>query len=917
MTDKKTSRVDLGDGSVLTFAHPDDWSDAKIKAYARLNRSKATSTKSTDTPTDNKTDAEDITAFDLAKLGLSRFAVQFVPDVFLYSRDETNAALERSVGKSEGLFDTVGSTMMEGEAENPGAVKERKARQIAGVPVDAELGLGQEIIAGLSDPLTLAGTPIRAGVTKFLAGAVPAVTSTVAGTTGGVVAPQIVKELGGGEFAQEMAGAVAGGTAGFAAGAGVTPVVSTATRVGAEGFKKLTNAPEALANSQVRSELNQIKNTTKPEEVANSVNELARLKEEIPDLELGGILATMLDNAPARNWIKKTSAQNKAFQKEVNDLVQRETEKLADRFDAVAGIDPAAPVTRQEIEVVFQKEFDKQETISRDRIDRQTENIDKVLAGLTTRLTGTKDAIDVGRTANKLLDRKESMIRKEADKLYDVVNKRGKSVRLTDKQVFDVWNNFRNVRLQDMFGPQSKVGQQLEKHWKPTEVEDADGNMMFEMPKVTGSDLISLKKAVNTEITKLSKRNLRDDMQASQTLNKLYQTKEIIKQTMADKAKTAPTFIKGLRDADAFYYKELGLPMRAEGMRDFTAKRFDKGAADALMNYQQAEDYVSFVGKGGEAVVRHAIRLKAEKAGVIGADGNINQRQLDTFVRRNQRLIQRFGMAQEFADTAGRLRTIRNTEARHNQAFKEQSTKNAEGFFKTISNMKLSKVVAEMQSNPAKRKSYLEEINKLNETEKASVLSGIRQEFLMGSYGKSDSMADIVKRNSEFVDDVFGAGYAKNIQRLAAISDKLKKIDSVLLDSMSGSPVMDTVQESIGVSIPELAGTFRNQILSPQRKVINTVARSAITKGKDKFYSKSAEVLLDPDVVAELANPPTSEFAKAWKGSKEAAVKVGQYYVEALQGSLNLSTIKAFTAATDVATPAEQEELTRGAAAPQ
>jgi hypothetical protein len=134
---------------------------------------------------------------------------------------------------------------------------------------------------------------------------------------------------------------------------------------------------------------------------------------------------------------------------------------------------------------------------------------------------------------------------------------------------------------------------------------------------------------------------------------------------------------------------------------------------------------------------------------------------------------------------------------------------------------------------------------------------------------------------------------------------------------MSGSPVMDTVQESIGVSIPELAGTFRNQILSPQRKVINTVARAAVTKGKDKFYSKSAEVLLDPDVVAELANPPANEMAKFAKGSKEAAIKIAQYYVEALQGSLSLSTIKAFTAATDVTTPAEQEELIRGAEAPQ
>ena len=891
---KKISRVELGDGSVVTVEHPEKWDASQIKAFARLNK-KPSKTKSVNTVTDNADDANEISTADAVKLGLSRFAVQFIPDVFLLSSEERNKMMQQA--------------FEEGVVENGAVVQERSARQMAGIPEQAQLSFADELIAGISDPLTAAGTPLRKGVTSAIGALVPAVTSTVAGTTAGMVAPQVTAALGGGEFAQEITGAIAGGTAGAITGAGISPVITTVVRAGSDVVGKFSNAPEALASSEIKAEINNIKRGTSSREVGTAINNLAKLKEEIPDLEIGGILGTMTENPVARNWIKKTASENKAFQKEIVDQLGRDTERLATRLEVIAGIDPESPVTRDQIEVLTGKEFDKQEQILRDRIERQTENIDKVLSGLTSRLLGKKDAIDVGRAANKLLERKESIVRKEADKLYDVSNKLGKSVRLSDDQVFNVWNNFRNVRLADVFGPQSRVAQQLEGTWKPKQVEDEEGNVTLEMPKVSGSDLISLKKAINGEINKLSKRNLRDDMQASQTLNKLYITKDIIQQTMVDKAQTAPKFIQSLRDADAFYYKELGLPMRAEGMRNFTAKRFDQDAASALMNFQQAEDYVKFVGKQGEAVVRHAIRLKAEKANVIGPDGNINQKSLDTFMRRNARLIERFGMKEEFADTAGKLRTIRNTAARHNQAFKDQARENAQGFFKAISNKNLSTVVADMRTKPGDRKRYLSEINKLNKTEKDIVLSGIRQEFLQSAYTKKESMADYVKANSEFVTDVFGSQYVQNIQKLAEIADALSRIDGVLLDSIGGAAVLDTVQESIGVSIPELAGTFRNQILSTQRKFINLAAKSTITKGREKFYSKSAEVLLDPDLVAELANPPKDQLKAALNGSKEAAVRIGQYYKEALQGSVSIATLRAVTAATDVPTEAENQAL--------
>ena len=93
-------------------------------------------------------------------------------------------------------------------------------------------------------------------------------------------------------------------------------------------------------------------------------------------------------------------------------------------------------------------------------------------------------------------------------------------------------------------------------------------------------------------------------------------------------------------------------------------------------------------------------------------------------------MIERFGMTEEFTDIAGRLRTIRNTEARHNQAFKERAKELSNSFFKSIENNNLNSVVAKMKTSPGERKRYLNELSKLDKKQQDIVMSGLRQEFL-------------------------------------------------------------------------------------------------------------------------------------------------------------------------------------------
>ena len=906
----KLSRVELDNGEIVTVEHPEKWTQDQITNFAILNapESKRTSEHSMSGPA-NKDD--EITSSDLIKLGLARFSMDFIPDTFLMTREEMRSELDK-LQRGE-------------EVETISQFNERKARELAGVPAAANLSLTDEIIASFGDITSFIGvrSPINLGANlmnklqpgKFLATLAPAAAANIAGVTGGMGASELARQAGLGEYGQEVSGIFGGAAGGTVAGAGATPVIQTGTRVVKDVGRKVLGekteifgpASEAMANSQVRAEVNRIAETTKPSEIARAVDNLASLKEEIPDLEIGGLVGTASDNPVVKDWVRKTTQANKGFQKEVNEILARDAERLADRFDVLLG--DSEVVSRGQIENVLRNRFKTQEAASISKLEKQTENIDKALANLATRLTGEKDIFEVGQTAQRLVDRKETLIRGEADKLYDSAKALASRVQLSPEMINKVYNEFKQVRLSDIFGPDSRVRGQLEKTWMPKEV---DGTL--EMPDVTGTDVISLKKAVNTEISRLSK--VGQTSENMQRLERLYRTKGIVNDMLKDLRPTSPEFVQSLRNADKFYYEQLGLPMRAEGMKDFTSKRFSEGAADTLMNYEKATDYINFVGAQGLPVVRHAIRLKAEQQGVIGTDGTVQQGQLDRFIRRNKRMIERFGMTEEFSDIAGRLRTIRNTKARHDQAYKERTKELANSFFKTIENSNLNSVVAAMRTKPGERKRYLNEISKLDKKQKDIVMSGIRQEFLNQGINNKGSMQEYVNANSEAVRDIFGNEYVGNINKLAGLKDLMEQVSGALLDSLGGSPVIDTVKDATGVSISEFAGTFRNQILSTERKFINLAAKAATTKGKEKFYAKSAEVLLDPDVVSKLANPPkndmTSYLRNVREGLNDYRKDIGLFYTDALGKSLTLSTLKAITAAEDIPV----QELTEGAEAP-
>ena len=129
--------------------------------------------------------------------------------------------------------------------------------------------------------------------------------------------------------------------------------------------------------------------------MARAVENLAELKQEIPGLQIDGIIATMADNPVARDWVRKTVQGNKGFQKEMEDILVSDSKKLADEADKLSGkltgrtsADPEDySVIRAQMETVLRKSYKERESASINLLEKQTEEIEDAMVELSTRIS--------------------------------------------------------------------------------------------------------------------------------------------------------------------------------------------------------------------------------------------------------------------------------------------------------------------------------------------------------------------------------------------------------------------------------------------------------------------------------------------------------------------------------------------------
>lgn len=866
MSKKKTSTVELEDGREITFSHPGNWSEQRIKHWAKTNAPAPYTNRAND-----RTD--DVSIADLLQAGFLDSIEPFVPDNFIYDAEDFQ---ELESLKGPGLIQS--KEYRDAAIALQAKKREEFIREAVGIPLDADLDTTDNIVRALGDPTSLIGVG-KTGAKTLLGktlGTFGQAAEVGLTTAASVTAAEQAANLTGVPVIDEIIQGTVGIAAGTATGLTTAPIRATTSapiRAVEEGFALARSATEAetqesvirktnavsqyLAEKQVQANLNNIARTKDPADIGAAVDKIAELKEFAPDLKLDGVIGALSDNAAVQDWTRKVAQRDAVFIEKLDQQTAENLKVLEKRLGEMTGME--GTVKDDALYNIAQKVYNKK----RDQLDLSLEKAETAfeakMAELTARLSS--ESLDVvGQKIKEVAAQRESALRSQADSLYEAAEIAAQGVTLPERHVKGLSTLAASLKIKDPFGVDSAVRQKLMSRWRP----DEDGNI----PEVPVNEIVSLKKAINTDLNKQYKAKFRGDFEAPQRIEQLSSLKTTVEGVIKSLKRSSGTqeFANALKKADGFYYEKIGLPLRADGMAYINQSKFNKDAANHLTNdTQKAREYINFVGPSeGVAVLRHAMRLKAESA-VLDPNGQVSTQKLRNFLanRTNQELISMAKMGKEFSNLERSTKTLIKSRESHKNAHDAESNRIANGFFKALTEKNAGGAVRSMLQNPRLRKELMAEINSLSKRNRDVVLSGVRNAYITnGMVNTKAPMKEYLLKNKSATLDFFGPEYVSDLNKFGEIFDLVKTMDANVSKALGADPAFDALQQQLGINAAEVIGLARNQILSTQRKIINAGSKIFLEKGRQQYYKMSADMLKDPEVLKKLANPPEGAIAK-------------------------------------------------------
>ena len=951
-----SSTVTMGDGTERNVRHPKGWSKRRVELWAyRNNKPKQVA-------------GETVSVADLMNAQLVEDVSYLIPDPII--NWAMGAPLFPDEGEQGAFSPMYGLDVAQYNAASPEErskiaataqqerqqQKENLIRGIVGIPEDYEYTTTDLVVKEFGSPLTYAGLGRNLAKTKLgkLLNTVGQAGEIAVSTPAAIYAQQATNDLTGIAPVDEIISSTIGMLSGTASGVGVASARNVANipfKVAEKGYVEAKDAvsgetvktatdkanavSELLAQKQIQAKLANISQNMKPDEVAKAVENIQDIKEFIPNLELEGISGAIVDNPVVAEVMRNVAQHDAGYVVELQRKTKQNFEALTDKLGDLSG--SLGAIDETQLYDASVSVFNRQKEKLEKQNDKASVKYEEDMAKLVNRLDAESPDL-VGERVKALSSKRESELRAKADKLYDVAKVAAKNQSLPMQYAARLAGVAQASKAADMFGPESKTAKQLRENWTPkVTLEEIDG-IEIEIPTVADvslADFGSLKKAISTDLTKLYQVRYKDPS-APQRIAKLEALRATVKGVLTDMTVDPKTrkYANQLNKADSFYFESIGLPMRADGMALINNTKFNQDTANHLVSSsQKAREYLNFVGeKEGVPVLRHAMRMKAEQS-VIGADGTVSQQKLANFLnnKTNRELIEMAKLNKEFSDLNKTSKTIRGTRERHKANYDAKSEELSNGFFKMIMNQNLGGVVKSMRSNPAQRKQIMREVDRLTGKNKELILAGIRNTFVkQGMTSQTKPMADYMLENKAAVIDIFGAEYLGDLQKFGKVFDLVVKQANAVSKTLGSDLDLDTLQQTAGISVERSLGLFRNQILSAQRKIINAGSTIFLNKAQKRYYKAAAQMLSDPAVLKELANPPAESLTpikdrikKTAKDVKDRGKAISKdiaadfkatvipYYVEVLNNAGIFSALRS-TAALQ-----EEEELIRGAVAPQ
>lgn len=878
-------------GKQYTLEHDANMTDAQVMAAVvrknmaeRAARNAVTAKRNEDAQANGlrpETVPRDMTAGEAARLGLTDFAANFLPDYFLYSPDDI---------KQQYALSQSGNLTYEGVRQ----LEERRLRNLANVPEDAQQSTIDSIVRGLSDPMSIAG-PANAASTLLRKGAAAAtnvalgVTPTAIGVISGEVTRQALPEDMD-AWLKDIISVAVGGVSTSVGTALSTAPLRAIGNIASDAKNGSAALPEVVARTNLDAKIKSIRDSGDIDVQLKAMADIeADTGVKLPPLALARdnpIVAEMIKNISSADptFRSKVKAETEAMLKQLEEGFSRSGVKL-DNADEAA--------VRRTINRYSQR---RQEAIEQKQ-QRQMDKLEEKRVKLSVKFEDT-DAAAVGRAIDGIAQAQEAAARKMVSSLYTqaIAEASARGTQVPPNIVRDVYNQVSALKIKDIFVDQPSVANKINTLWAPEDTKapsilgPTGKPIRMQEPTfkpVSLKELDSLKRATNDKLRKTPRESIQ--------YNKVRALKNIVEDAIDKMRIVDEGFVEQYRRADESFYTQISVPTRAAGMASLTRAQFETATADRLVRTsEQARDFIRFVGEQeGLPIVRHAMRLKARNE--TFTDGVLDTRKLQNFLNKpsNIELIKLAKMEKEFADTSSGLKTIEESKRRHIQRNNAEMKAVTDGFFKAVFDVDVRKAVKDMLTKAGARDRYLKQIEALPKREREMARKGIEQAFKELALSSNTSAIKFIEDNSKALRQIYGADYIDAVRKMSTMVDIIRGISDNVSSGLGRVQNTDILEQRFGLTLGEISGTMRNQVLSTQRKAINLFTKSLDRKAAGARDKLATEFLLDRDAVARLSQETDGLRALFGKG-KLTLKAIGKRYAEAFAEIIPFSLYKTY-----------------------
>ena len=534
------------------------------------------------------------------------------------------------------------------------------------------------------------------------------------------------------------------------------------------------------------------------------------------------ISSLLADNPVINNFIQSLSAKDPVFRAQYGAQFEQAKQSLTVNQMRLFGDPSKVRVEVAPIDLVKSQA-------------RRVQSIDEQIADAYKNVSLDSNAF--GQRVATLVAAKEDAALESVKPLYkEAFNiAKQKNVELPASSVDDIFNFVTGEQASDIFKSFPTIYGKVRTRFKPSEVEPspiltAEGKPMTEggikFSAATVEDLDSLKREINKQLRKTSE---------PADIRLLSELKSRVGGHIDN---LDPDFVQAYRNADASYFKKVGLPFNSETLMAVDRKKFVEQIAPAIIgNKSNVIDFIKATGEDGIRVARDAFYDSFSRAAL--KNDVLDPKAANKWLAKNQGGVSLVpGLNDELRAASNDVAALVAERNRLDAAFKQVAGDQivSSGGFKNP-----QELVSKMYSDVNFTNKFMQQYGANKDAVNAA------RSFMLDDIVRAgDPVAMLGDRTKAAVfNRVFGPTYAQKVQDFALVSERLNK-------DLTNVPFKgETVPRT---PIEQLTGIPPEQIIS---RINNPVSGPiyAITSLMSKFWAKKASDATEEKLKALLLNP--------------------------------------------------------------